>query len=139
MKLVLDSSVLAKLFFDEPNSDFAIKLMELGDEKDIEFLASDLAIYEVGNTIWKNLRRKRKDGSQFVNLLFLLNIEFVSINEDLAGEAIKQAQKNDITYYDGIHVALSKRNKANLITQDRELLKKIKSAISIEKILEKIE
>ena len=66
MKLVLDSSVVAKLFFEEAGSDSAIKLLELGDVMDIEFLASDLVTYEVGNTIWKNLRkislkRPRKD------------------------------------------------------------------------------
>ncbi len=61
MKLVLDSSVVAKLFFEEKGSDSAIRLMEIGDEKDIEFIASDLVIHEVGNTIWKNLKRKKKD------------------------------------------------------------------------------
>jgi predicted nucleic acid-binding protein len=139
MKLVLDSSVVAKLFFDEIGSDSAIKLMYLGDEKDIEFYASDLVIYEVGNTIWKNLRKKKKDGSKYIKLLFQLNINFVSIDDDLANKAIKEAQKNDITYYDGVHVALSKEKQTTLVTQDKELLKKFKTASSIEGILRRME
>ena len=139
MKLVLDSSVIAKLFFEEAGSDSAIKLMELGDALDIEFLASDLVIYEVGNTIWKNLRKKDKDGIRYIKLLFLLNIEFIHLDDNLACEALTAAQKNNITYYDGVHMALSKKNQATLVTQDKELLKKFKTTLSIEGILEKIE
>lgn len=139
MRFVLDSSVLAKLFFNEKGSDSAIKLMELGDSMDLDFLASDLAIYEVGNAIWKNVRKKKKDGSRYIKLLFLLNIEFISIDDTLASESIKLAQKKDITYFDGVHVALSNKEKATLITQDKELLKKIRFAESIESILNKIE
>ncbi len=139
MKLVLDSSVIAKLFFEEVGSDSAIDLMELGDVLDIEFLASDLAIYEVGNTIWKNLRKKDKDGTRYIKLLFLLNIEFIHLDDNLACEALNAAQKNNITYYDGVHIALSKNHKATLVTQDNELLKKFKTTLSIEGILEKIQ
>ncbi|UCE37568.1 MAG: type II toxin-antitoxin system VapC family toxin [Thermoplasmata archaeon] len=139
MKLVLDSSVIAKLFFKEAGSDSAIKLMEIGDEKDIEFLASDLVIYEVGNTIWKNLRRKNKDGGRYIKLLFLLNIDFISIDDSLASEALDVAQRYNITYYDGVHMVVGKKNKATLVTQDKVLLKKFKSTSSIKEVLERIE
>jgi predicted nucleic acid-binding protein len=135
MKLVLDSSVIAKLFFKEEGSDEAIKLMELGDAMDIEFLASDLVIYEVGNTIRKNLRKKTKNGVRYIELLFLLNIDYIGNDDGLASEALKQAQNKNVTYYDGVHIALSKKNQATLVTQDRELLKKFKTTSSIEKIL----
>lgn len=139
MKLVLDSSVVAKLFFEEEGSDSAIRLLEIGDEKDIEFIASDLVIYEVGNTIWKNLKRTKKDGTRYIKLLFLLNIEFLPLDQDLACKSQRLAQKKNITYYDGVHVAVSKKNKATLITQDRELLKKYKNTLSIDEILKRIE
>ncbi len=139
MKFVLDSSVVAKLFFMEAGSDSAIKLMEIGDEKDIEFLASDLVIYEVGNTIWKNTRMMKKDASGYIKLLFLMNIDFIPIDEGLASEAMDVAQRDNITYYDGVHIGISKRNKATLVTQDKELLNKFKYTLSIEETLERIE
>jgi predicted nucleic acid-binding protein len=139
MKLTLDSSVLAKLFFEEEDSDSAIELMEKGEEKDLEFISSDLVVYEVGNTIWKNLKGKKKDGRRYVELIFLLNVELLPIDADLASEAIVQAQKYNITYYDAVHVALSKANKTILVTQNKELLKKVKSAKSIEASLGRIE
>jgi predicted nucleic acid-binding protein len=139
MKLVLDSSVVAKLFFEEEKSDSAIMLMEEGDEKDIEFISSDLIIYEVGNTIWKNLRKMKKNGISYIKLLNLLNIEYVPIDEELAIEALSLAQKKNITFYDGVHVALSKEYNATLVTEDRELLKKINNTQSIDGILNKIE
>jgi predicted nucleic acid-binding protein len=139
MKMVLDSSVLAKLFFKEEGSDSAIELMEKGDIYDLEFISSDLVVYEIGNTIYKNIKGKKKDGRRFIELVFLLNIELVPIGRTLAKEAMIQSQKNSITFYDGVHVALSKLNDAILVTQDKELLKKIKNTKSIDTIMELIE
>jgi predicted nucleic acid-binding protein len=138
MKLILDSSVVAKLFFKEEGSDEVVRLMELGDEMDIGFLASDLVIYEVGNIIWRNLKKKTKSPTTYMKLLFLLNIDYISMDDELACEALEQAQKNDITYYDGVHIALSRKNQASLVTQDKELLKKFRNALSIEGILDRI-
>ena len=139
MKLVLDSSVIAKLFFEEEGSDSGIELMELCDLMDIELLASDLAIYEVGNTIWKNLQKKSRDGTTYIKMLFLLNIEFIPVDDTLACESLKWAQKENITYYDAVHIALSKNHESTLVTQDYELLKKFKNALSIEGVLEKLQ
>jgi predicted nucleic acid-binding protein len=139
MKLVLDSSVVAKLFFEETESDSTIELMELGDAMDLEFIASDLVIYEVGNTVWKNLGKNARNGARYMKLIFMLNIEFIPIDNDLACEAIDAAQKYNITYYDGVHVALSKKNKTMLVTKDKELLKKVKTAHSIDRIIKRIE
>ncbi len=72
-------------------------------------------------------------------MLFLLNIEFVPLDHDLACKSQSLAQKKNITYYDAVHVALCKKNKAILITQDRELPKKYKNTLSIDEILKRIE
>ena len=74
-----------------------------------------------------------------MKLLFMLNIEFIPTDGFLAGKAMELAQKKDITYYDAIHVVLSRAHDARLVTQDKELLKKFKSAASIAVILAEIE
>ena len=111
MKLVLDSSVIAKLFLEESGSDEALDLMDSSYLKELEIIASDLVFYEVGNTIWKHLRKKKSDGTNFIKKLYLLNIDYIPISEELALEAMKLAHKHDVTYYDGIHVALGQKRK----------------------------
>ncbi|KYK37346.1 MAG: type II toxin-antitoxin system VapC family toxin [Theionarchaea archaeon] len=139
MNLVLDSSVIAKLFIDEKGSDKATELLEKSSTKDIALIASNLAFYEVGNTILKHLREKDKDGTEYMNQLFFLNIEYNSLDKTLAGEAIRIAKTNDITYYDAVHIIVSQRHESALVTEDKELLKKFKNAISMKDALERIE
>ena len=139
MKLILDSSVIAKLFLEETGSDEALKIMESSYIKDLEIIASDLIFYEVGNTIWKHLRKKKKEGNEYMNKLYLLNIDYITLNENLAVEAMKLAQKHDITYYDGVHIALSQEYKTHLVTEDKLLINKFKMAINLKKAIEEIE
>ncbi|MBU7030088.1 MAG: type II toxin-antitoxin system VapC family toxin [Theionarchaea archaeon] len=139
MNLVLDSSVIAKLFIDEKDSDKATELLEKSSTKDIKLIASTLVFYEVGNTILKHLREKDKDGTEYMDQLFFLNIEYSSLDKALAGEAIRTARINDITYYDAVHITLSQRHKSAFVTEDKELLRKFKNAIPMKDALERIE
>lgn len=131
MRFLLDSSVISKLFIEEKGSKEAIEILSISHTKDIELFASELVLYEVGNTIWKHLRNKKKGGSEYIMRLFLLNIEYRPLGSDLACDVMTISQKYDITYYDGVHVALSKECDAKLITEDKELLHKIKGSVNL--------
>jgi predicted nucleic acid-binding protein len=137
MNLVLDSSVLAKLFIDETGSDQATELLEKSSANDIGLIASDIVFYEVGNTILKHLRGK--DGTEYMKQLFFLNIEYSSLDQSAAGEAMRIAKTTDITYYDAVHIALSQRRKSFLVTEDKELLRKFKNAVSLKDAVERTE
>jgi predicted nucleic acid-binding protein len=139
MKFILDSSVMAKLFLEESGSQEAIDIMDASYIKDIEIFASELIFYEVGNTIWKYLRKKNNDGSEYIKKLYLLNINYIPLSKNLATNAIKIAHKNDITYYDGVHIALGQEYKSPLVTEDKLLLNKFKMAINLHKAIEEIE
>jgi predicted nucleic acid-binding protein len=139
MNLVLDSSVIAKLFIDEKDSDKAAELFEESSTKDIALVASTLVFYEVGNTILKHLRGKDKDGSEYMKQLFLLNIEYRSLDQPLASEAIRMAKVHGITCYDAVHITLSQQHKSALVTEDKELLRKFENAIPLKDALERIE
>jgi len=139
MNLILDSSVIAKLFLEEKGSEEALEIMESSYIEDLKIIASDLIFYEVGNTIWKHLRKTKKDGSEYINKLYLLNIEYFPLNEDLAVKAMKIAQKHDITFYDGVHIALGQEQRSKLVTEDKLLLNKFDNAINIDKALTIIE
>ncbi len=139
MKLIFDSSVITKLFLEESGSEEALEIMEASYIEDLEILASELIFYEVGNTLWKHLRKKKTDGREYIKKLYLLNIEYIPLTEDFACEAFKLAHKHDITYYDGVHVALSKEYKTQLVTEDKILLKQFNMVINLKEAVEKIE
>ena len=139
MKLILDSSVIAKLFLEESGSEEALEIMENCYLKDLEIIASELIFYEVGNTIWKHLRKKKNDGTEYIKKLYLLNIDYIPLSENLAAEAMKLAHKYDITYYDGVHIALGQKYKSPLVTEDKLLLNKFKMVINLQKAIKEIE
>ena len=132
MKLILDSSVIAKLFLEEIGSEEAIEIMENTYLKDLEIIASELIFYEVGNTIWKHLRKNKNNGTEYIKKIFLLNIDYIPLSEELANEAMKLAHKHDITYYDGVHIALGQNYESPFVTEDKSLL-------NIKEAMEKIE
>jgi predicted nucleic acid-binding protein len=138
MKFILDASVIAKLFLQEKYSLEALDMMTLGYSKNVTFISSELALYEVGNVFWKHLRKKDNDGSELINQLLLLDIEYISLGSDLAPEVLKFAHNNDISYYDAVYIVLSNKYQLNLVTEDKKLLKMFDKTINIIDGLEKI-
>ena len=138
MNLILDSSVIGKMFIKEEGSDNVIELIRKSHIKKIELIASGLSVYEVGNIIYKTTQRKKIDSREYMESLFLININFIPINMFLACSAMGISTRRKITYYDAVHIALSEKYAAPLITEDKELLKKFNNTLNIKKTLEVI-
>ena len=136
MSFVLDSSVVAKLFFQEDGSGEAAKFLEICVHENVKLLGQELLLYEVGNVIWKKTRGTGVDGRPYMRQLGQLNIDFVPLDSQLMLQAMKLAQKKDISYYDAVHVALAETKGVPFITADRKLLELVPGAMTIEKALE---
>ena len=135
MRIFLDSSVIAKLFVEEKGSPDTMRLMKLSGTKGIEVKAAELSIYEVGNAITRNLGKKSRDTSEFMMQLFLLNIDYISLDSNLAAMAMEVAVKRGITYYDAVHMASCQEDEGIFVTEDKLLLKKFNMAMNIEEVL----
>jgi predicted nucleic acid-binding protein len=131
MRFVLDSSVIAKLFVNEEGSDDFYRVWDICHEKNFHLYASELIIYEVGNTIYKNLRNTNKKGNKYIAQIYKLDMDLYPFDIEMAKKSMDTAQKLSITYYDAVHVTLSKIQGAELVTEDKELLKKYRDAINI--------
>jgi predicted nucleic acid-binding protein len=116
-----------------------MRFMKLSGTKGIGVKSAELSIYEVGNAIKRNLGRKSKDTSEFMMQLFLLNIDFIPLDSELAALAMELAVKHGITYYDAVHIAFCQEDKGILVTEDKLLLKKYNMAVNIEEALEMID
>ncbi|MCJ7443019.1 MAG: type II toxin-antitoxin system VapC family toxin [Methanotrichaceae archaeon] len=125
-KAVLDSSVIAAMFFKEEASHRVLK-----DLSGCEAITVDLAIVELGNVAWKRvvLAGENKelawealeDGLEFIveSCMLIKSI-------DLAKEAYEIAIKDNISFYDGLFLAAADREQAPLITLDKKLHEKAK-------------
>jgi len=101
----------------------------------------DLAMYEVGNVIWKEFKHGRIRNLDvavklFTEVLSLFKVLKISIEE--FSEVEKIAVEKGITFYDASYSYVASRENLVLVTEDRELKMKHEGAISVEELLGKV-
>jgi predicted nucleic acid-binding protein len=130
-RAVLDSSVIASLFFKEEASERALEAVSECDS-----VTLDLAAAEVGNVAWKQvlLFGENKD----LALRALHNcLSFISETCDLASsldlalEAYEIAAQSKISFYDSLYMAAAKREGLPLLTLDRKLYEKARTLMDV--------
>ena len=118
-------------------------------EKAVEFLEGtatlDLALYELGNLIWKECVLKRMISREealermedLVKALGLMDLEKLE-REDVR-DTMMLAVDLDLTFYDASYLHTAKSRNMTLITEDKELLEKAKKigvkAVRVEEYL----
>ncbi len=132
-KIVLDSNVIAAVFFRED------EVSEKADQiiKDYDILYTvDFSISEITNVAWKKVTFER-DPTDIIKSGLKKCIEFITSmcevisSRDLYDLAFKIAVERSITAYDAFFVAASRKYNAPLATADRKLFQKIDNAILI--------
>jgi len=93
----------------------------------------DLALYEIGNVLWKeaillkriSLEEALKTISFIENLRKILIAKSLS-DEDLLPKVLKISLQQKITYYDAAYITIAQNQKLTLITDDSKLIKTAK-------------
>jgi predicted nucleic acid-binding protein len=113
--LVVDASVVAKWVIPEPDGDLARALRT--DTR--TFAAPSLVVEEVGNIVWKHVRRGEipKDKALAVARTALGLIHLITPGQELHESAIDL----DHPIYDCFYLALAVRERASLATADARL------------------
>lgn len=100
-----------------------------------ECAVSSLTEYEVGNVLWReNQQKKLRDPARIAAifseaLLPIRKLEIVSLANVLA-----VAIDRNLTFHDASYAYLAEKENLRLVTQDTDLLKKCKVAISIKEM-----
>jgi len=120
-KVVLDSSLIAAIFFPEPISGKAIDIAAAHD-----CITIDLAYPEVANVAWKRAVHAGNDPELVKDLLdtatsFIREACEVLPSYDLINPAWDLACRHRITMYDALFIAASVRCGTPLATADRKL------------------
>lgn len=120
-KCVLDSSVIAAIFFKEQSSEKAAKIVE-----DKQLVTVDLARAEVANVAWKRVTIFDED-PEIITKALKMSMEFIDMNcevistQKLAEKSFKIALAEKISFYDSLFLAASQLEKVPLLTLDKRL------------------
>jgi len=118
--VVLDASVVVKLFFEEKDSKAAEQCVAQAEE----LLAPDLVWVETANVIWKRQRRGdlTADAASDIARSILALPVVIHPAADLVPDALELAMQLDRTVYDCLYLALAVKTKSVMITGDKRLV-----------------
>lgn len=131
MRFILDSSVIVPLFNQEEETVNAELLFDLFNEYIIPFAISPLVLHEVGNCIILISKKAKLDGMEYMKRFLEMDLKVIEVDNDLLLSAYDIAKEYDLTFYDAVHVAVSRKEKSVLITLDKDLLDAIDESLDI--------
>jgi len=133
-KVILDSCVIASIFFEDENSERAERAA-----MNYRLITLDLAIAEVSNVAWKRIILYN-DSSEIILKALKKTIDFINSAcdvihlQDLHEAAFQIAIEDKITVYDSFFVAAAERENAPLLTMDRKLHEAIRKKRNVKLI-----
>lgn len=125
-KAVLDSNVIAAIFFKEDASPRALESVAECDP-----FTLDLAVCEVGNVAWKQVsfsgEKKERALDALRDCLEFINITCIILKSaDLLEEAFEIAVMDKTTFYDSLFLAAAEKERVPLLTLDKKLYDRVK-------------
>jgi predicted nucleic acid-binding protein len=118
MSLIVDASVAVKWYVDEPFSKEAASLLSRAD-----LAAPSLIFAEVGNALWKRVRRGASSLAQSRAALSGLQHTLTGVEpiETLFRQAMDVATEFDHPIYDCFYIALAARQRVAIVTADERM------------------
>ncbi len=102
-----------------------VNICSRGELEKLEGYTSSLAIFEIGNAIWKQVYQRKRlnedEGMKVLNVMkeVLESLEKLEIDEPQ--DVLKIAVENGITFYDSAYLYLAIKNDLSLVTDDEKL------------------
>jgi predicted nucleic acid-binding protein len=133
---VVDASVAAKWLLPAAGEGLleqANRLAALHVRRELQLLVPDLIQAEIGNVLWKAVRRNRISQAEAENSLrqfTALSIQVVPTS-DLLIQALRIAVTFERSFYDSLYVALAMSTKTELITADERLVNALGSRFPV--------
>ncbi len=119
-RIVVDSSVIVKWLSsqDEKFIPQANKILQDAKEEKIEIYTSELAKYEVGNTLLTGKNLNPAQAYISLGIIYSLPLHFVAETEVSSKQTYEAGYKGTLTYYDAAFITVAKQYNATLITDN---------------------
>ena len=100
-----------------------------------ECAVSSLTEYEIGNVLWReNQQKKLKDPRRIATIFSEVIRPLRKMEIDSLANVLSVAIERRLTFYDASYAYVAEKENMRLVTQDTDLLKKCKFAISIKEM-----
>jgi len=100
-----------------------------------ECAISSLTEYEIGNTLWKQNKKKELDDPKRIAQIFEETIaELNTLRVDSTINVLAIAMERNLTFYDASYAYLAEKENIKLVTEDVDLIKKCKRAIHVKEM-----
>jgi predicted nucleic acid-binding protein len=100
-----------------------------------ECAVSSLTEYEIGNVLWReNQQKKLKDPRRIATIFSEVLRPLRKMEIDSLANVLAVAIERHLTFYDASYAYMAEKENMRLVTQDADLLKKCKVAISIKEM-----
>ena len=129
---VIDASVASRFLLVEDLSDKAELVLEDFLKGALDLRAPKLVIYEVGNTLWKSVKRgfiSLDEALEKFSYFSELKIDSINLSGIEHKEVLEWSVKKDATYYDSVYIRSCKKVGGALLTADDVLYKKSEKAV----------
>ncbi|MBD2507286.1 type II toxin-antitoxin system VapC family toxin [Nostoc muscorum FACHB-395] len=130
---VLDASIAIKWFIPEVYSDAARRLVASNHT----FFVPDFFFPEVGNVLWKRVRRGEDTAENARQILADLNAVPVEVylSQPLMPLALDIALQSDRAVYDSLYLALAITQQCQMVTADEKFYNALRSSTYISHLL----
>ena len=126
-QIIIDTSVLIKLIFEEEDSDLVRKIMLLNERMELSLLATPLIFFEFLNALSKTLKNQ-KLVEEGLKKFFNFKIGVIDAKYGYLQQAIATTCNNEkVSYYDASYHALAKDIKGIFLTADKKYYEIMKS------------
>jgi len=129
-KIILDTSILIKLFHPEEHDTIAERLLLSFSRKNLSFVIPDIALYEFVNALRFSKKAHKTFILESLRVVLSLKPKIISYSNALMEKILEIMDKSMITVYDAAFVATAELEEAPLLTADyKHHNKKISSNI----------
>jgi len=123
-RCIVDASVVVKWYVPENLSDAAARLLAQACSGNLRLFAPDLLFAEVGNVLWKKLRRGELQPAEAARIIRAVTRTFpgrVAQCRPLMPTALRIASACGRSVYDSLYIALAQALGGQLVTADERL------------------
>jgi len=135
---VIDASVAIKWYIPEPLSEQASKLFDSLQNLNVQFLAPDLIIPEIGNVLWKKVRWKELSAVEAQTISSVLCEDFpVMLFESslYLSAAMELALVCNRTIYDSLYMAVAIAHEGYFVTADQKMVNALSNTSVSQRIM----
>ena len=117
-EIILDSSVLIKLFSKDEDYATTAKLIAKFASESLSLVLLDVALYELINALKYSKNATSELISAIVDAVIKMNPRMITFSPEVSHEAIQIMEKFSITIYDSLFIAAAQLENVHLLTAD---------------------